>query len=425
MRCLVSVTEPAASHPSRDTVGQDGAMSSAQRVHMHVGLPKTGTSYLQTVLHTARERLRSTGVLYAAHFYDEHFYAALDLQHLAFNAVVRPEAEGRWDALAAEVRAWPGNSVISAEVLAAASLEQARRAIESLAPAEVHVVLTVRDPGAHLVSTWQEDVKHGETATFADWCHAIAARDESRWNLWWYWRSGDLPSVLGRWAAVLPPEQLHVITVPPAGAPAGALWERFAATVGIEPGTVDLAHTPWANHGLGTESTAFLRRVNRERQRLDQVSYEHLVKGVLAHETLSRYPRPIRPELPDQARDFVEQRAKEWIAAVQASGAEVVGDFADLRPALTSTRSPDDVSHQDVLDVAVFATWELLLQVRDARATIGRLHDEVAGLHRDVDAARRASALKHLVRRASEHSPALMRARVAWWHTVEVVRALR
>lgn len=419
------MTELDASHLRQGTVGQDGVMSSAQRVHVHVGLPKTGTSYLQTVLYTAREQLRSAGVLYAARYYDEHFYAALDLQHLAFNAVVRPEAVGRWDALASEIRAWPGDSVISAEVLAAASVEQARRAIESLAPAEVHVVLTVRDPGTHLVSTWQEDVKHGETASFADWCHAIASRDDSRWNLWWYWRSGDLPSVLARWAAVLPPERVHIVTLPPVGAPAGALWERFAATVGIGPDTVDLTHTPWSNHGLGTESTAFLRRVNRERQRVDQVSYEHLVKGVLAHETLSRYPRPIRPELPEQARDFVEQRAKEWIAAVQASGVDVVGDLADLRPALRSTRSPDDVSHHDVLDAAVFATWELLLQVRDTRETIGRLDAEVAELHQALDAARRASTLKHLVRRASEQSPALMRARVAWWHTVEVVRALK
>jgi hypothetical protein len=400
-------------------------MSSQQRVHVHVGLPKTGTSYLQTVLFTARERLRSAGVLYAAAHYDDHFYAALDLQRLAFNAVVRPEAEGRWDALAAEVRAWPGNSIISAEVLAAASSEQARRVIESLSPAEVHVVLTVRDPGAHLISTWQEDVKHGETASFADWYNAIAGRDESRWNLWWYWRSGDLPSVLERWAVVVPPERVHVITVPPAREPTDELWHRFAATVGIPPGSVDLAHTPWANHGLGTESTAFLRRVNRERQRLDQVSYEHVVKGVLAHETLSRYPRPIRPELPAQARDFVEQRAKEWISAVQTSGVEVVGDFADLRVASTSVRGPDDVSPGDVLDAAAFATWELLLQVRDARTTIGRLDSEVAGLREALDAARRAGTLKHLVRRASENSPALMRARVAWWHTVELVRALR
>lgn len=400
-------------------------MSSQPRVLLHVGLPKTGTSYLQTVLYLSREQLRSAGVLYAAPYYDEHFYAALDLQRLAFNAVVRPEADGRWDTLAAEVRAWPGISVVSAEVLAAASVEQSQQAVESLAPAEVHVVLTVRDPGTHLVSTWQEDVKHGETASFADWCRAIAAHDQSRWNLWWYWRSSDLPAVLERWGAVVPPERVHVVTVPPVGSPHDELWRRFGSTVGIEPGTVGLASTAWGNYGLGTESTTFLRRMNRDRQRLDQVSYEHVVKGMLAHETLSRYPRPIRPGVPAEARDFVEQRAKEWIAAVQASGVEVIGDLVDLRPALTSRRSPDDVSHDDVLDAAVFATWELLLQLRDARATIGRLDAEVADLHRAVNAARRASTVKHLVRRASEHSPALMRARVAWWHTVEVVRALR
>ena len=402
-----------------------GVMSSQQRVHLHVGLPKTGTSYLQTVLYIAREQLRSAGVLYAAPYYDEHFYAALDLQRLAFNAVVRPEADGRWDTLAAEVRAWPGTSVISAEVLAAASVEQSQQAIDTLAPAEVHLVLTVRDPGTHLVSTWQEDVKHGETASFADWCRAIAAHDESRWNLWWYWRASDLPAVLERWGAVVPPERVHVVTVPPVGSPHDELWRRFGSTVGIPSGTVGLASTAWGNYGLGTESTAFLRRMNRDRQRLDQVSYEHVVKGMLAHETLSRYPRPIRPGVPAEARDFVEQRAKEWMSAIQSAGVGLVGDLADLRPDSATVRSPDDVSPDEVLDAATFATWELLMQVRDARASIARLDSEIAGLHGALDATRRASAVKHIVRRASERSPALMRARVTWWHTVEWVRALR
>jgi hypothetical protein len=103
----------------------------------------------------------------------------------------------------------------------------------------------------------------------------------------------------------------------------------------------------------------------------------------------------------------------------------VVGDLADLRPASAAVRSPDDVSSDEVLDAATFATWELLMQVRDARSSIARLDAEVASLHHALDATRRASAVKHIVRRASERSPVLMRARVTWWHTVEWMRALR
>lgn len=407
-----------------------GAMASEQRVYLHVGLPKTGTSFVQAVLFEAREELRQAGVLYPAQRYDDHFFAALDLQELAFNGVPRPESAGRWEGLAAQVRAWPGTSLVSAEVLCAAAPDQVRRAVESLAPAEVHVVVTVRDLGSHLVATWQEDVKHGEAAAFADWYAAVSAHDESRWNLAWYWQSADLPSVLDRWGSALPSGHLHVVTVPPPGAARDTLWRRFARAVDLDPSTVDLSRAAWFNSGLGADSTALLRRLNATRSdRLDQVAYEHLVKGLLAHETLSRYPQPTRPGLPADLRALVEQRAQLWGDAVRTSGAEVIGDLTELLVTAPASTGPDDVADAAVLDVAVFATWELLLRVRDTDAAVAELADEVATLRAELGealstapATAPSGPAKRLVRRASERSPAVMRARVSWWHAVERLR---
>ena len=53
-----------------------------RRVLLHVGTPKTGTSYLQDVLFRNQRTLAEHGILYAADRHDAHFLAALDLMRL-------------------------------------------------------------------------------------------------------------------------------------------------------------------------------------------------------------------------------------------------------------------------------------------------------------------------------------------------------
>ena len=123
----------------------------SSKVLIHVGTPKTGTSQLQDVLFANRDLLRRHRVCYPADRFDAHFLAALDLMRLTWGGLER-EAVGRWDRLAAEVRAWPGISIISHEILAAASPTEAARALDSLrrdertgAEAELHLVISASD----------------------------------------------------------------------------------------------------------------------------------------------------------------------------------------------------------------------------------------------------------------------------------------
>ena len=103
-----------------------------RRVVLHVGAPKTGTSFVQDRMFRSREQLARMGTLYPADRFDAHFLAALDLMELPWGGLEK-EAGGRWDRLAAEVRGWSGDVVISHEILATASREQVARALSSLA----------------------------------------------------------------------------------------------------------------------------------------------------------------------------------------------------------------------------------------------------------------------------------------------------
>ncbi|MFA6575721.1 MAG: hypothetical protein WCS84_09900 [Nocardioides sp.] len=62
-------------------------LTPTRRVLLHVGTPKTGTSYLQDVLFRNRRTLHSAGILYPADRFDAHFLAALDLMRLPWGGL--------------------------------------------------------------------------------------------------------------------------------------------------------------------------------------------------------------------------------------------------------------------------------------------------------------------------------------------------
>ena len=81
MRVLLGppIGAPVAAGRERRVTGEDAV---TKKVYLHVGTPKTGTSYLQHVLFHNRRRLRSHGISYPADRFDAHFLAALDLMRL-------------------------------------------------------------------------------------------------------------------------------------------------------------------------------------------------------------------------------------------------------------------------------------------------------------------------------------------------------
>ncbi|MDQ3627935.1 MAG: hypothetical protein M3419_03825 [Actinomycetota bacterium] len=358
------------------------------RVYIHIGAPKTGTTFLQHMLFGYREQLLADGVSYPADSYDDHFFAAVDLQDLDFSGAPRPEAGGAWDRLAARVHAWDGVSVVSHDVLAGATSQQARRAIDSFAPAEVHVVLTARDLGRQLPSHWQEDVKHGQTRSFRQWYDALCRREADDWQLRWFWRVEDLPDMLRRWGATLPPDRVHVVTVPHAGAHEHSLWPRFASVIGVGRNDLGLGAVSHPNRGLGVAEVALLRAIAALRDdRLDQRAYEHLVKGALAHETLERVEPAGGFGLPADLLPAVRETSRRWVEAIAAAGYDVVGDLTELLPLdrAQGRLDPDSAEPADVARVGAFAVYETTVRLareREAAAEHARaLSAELTAAH--------------------------------------------
>lgn len=333
---------------------------------LHVGLPKSGTTFLQRSLAANAEALSDRGVLYPQTREDAMFLAALDVRgsHKAWGRK-RKQVEGAWDGLCMRARRQVGTTVISHELLAAASRKQAEAAMTMLKGLDVHLVVTARDPARQLVAEWQEGVKHGRQVTFAEF-HAKVSAGENGFAR--RFQAGqDLPDVLDRWGRRLPPDCVHVVVTGDEKAGPDVLWRRFASVVGFDP-TGFPAVDGRLNTSLGTPEIDLLRRVNLALDgRLVQPDYGRLVKHRLAQDLLAGRASP-RPRLPLELYDELVPVAERWAKVVHGAGYTVHGDLADLVPTRPDVAAghPDAVDPADQVDVAADVIAELLLGLRRA-----------------------------------------------------------
>ncbi|CAA9371821.1 MAG: hypothetical protein AVDCRST_MAG60-148 [uncultured Nocardioides sp.] len=366
-----------------------------KRVLLHVGTPKTGTSYLQDVLFRNRELLREHGILYPADRFDGHFLAALDLMRLTWGGI-ETQAVGAWDRLADEVRRWPQTSIISHEILSTASPTQIDRAMTSFGDdVEVHLIVSVRDLVRQVPAEWQENVKHRSLVSYAHFLDMI--RDPSRDTRIgsWFWGAQEIPDILDRWGAILPAHQVHVVTVPRPGAAPDELWRRFSRTFGLDG--IDLDLTPErANPSLGVPETALLRLINkRVTVVVDPPDYRPLVRELLAHQTLSRRTRSARLGLPPATHEWVQELSRTWVEEIEKRGYDVVGDVADvLGQPLESFTDPDTAPASDLLPAALDVIRALLVEGSRLRESEARLSRELDGTRAELELARRSPAEK-------------------------------
>jgi len=344
----------------------------AQRpvVYLHIGAPKTGTTFLQRVMWQNRARLAELGTLYPGATFGAHVQAAFDLREAGFRGYRDPKVPGSWPALVDEARAWGGPVIISQELLSPATVAQVDRALDDLAFAEVHLIYTARELTRQVPAAWQEDIKNRFTIGFDEYVAGLRDPDQDTNGLGrMFWRMQDAAGVLQRWARHIPAGRVHIVTVPQRGGPPDLLWRRFAGVVGVDPGAVDVSDG-FLNTSLGVAEASFLLRLNRALDaEIGWPLYNQLVKHHLAQEVLSRREPVVRLELPAASAPWFIDRGTRMVEELQARRYDVVGTLDDLVPPSTDTL-PQDVPESSVeeqLEIAIEATAALLLQIARLR----------------------------------------------------------
>ena len=302
------------------------------KVFVHIGAPKTGTTFVQSVLWRNREALATDGVLYPYETRHEHFRAMLDARELGWGAKPRSFSRGAWEAVAKRATAWNGHTVVLGnEILGGATEPQIRRLVDSLAPAEVHVVFTARDLARQLVSDWQEHIKHRHTITLEDFVDELIERGfEARRPFGeMFWGLHDADHVLGRWSKIVPSDRIHLVTLPRPGATGNPLWERFCSVTGLDPQHYSL-DVRRSNPSLGRAEAEVLRRLNRRVAKLEPPHYDALVRMRLTGTALKG--KGGRLVLPEGRMPRVAERSRTMVDALAGSKYDVVGDIEELMP---------------------------------------------------------------------------------------------
>jgi hypothetical protein len=438
--------------PQRESGSPDETEAEKPRpiTYVHIGAPKSGTTYLQQALWDNRETLRDRGVLYPGETFLSHTHAVLDLTRQRFFGHEDPAIPGAWDRMVQEIRAWGGTAVISQELLSPARPDVIERALTSLVFSEVHLVYTARDLARQVPAAWQENVKNRYDLDFDEFVATLRAPDEEMHTLGvGFWRMQDAAGVLSRWARDMAPEHVHLVTLPQGGVARHTLWARFCAVTGLDADAYTLPDAP-ANVSLGLDEANLLRRLNTALgEDVRWPLYNQCVTGLLGMDVLTRRPRRRTILLPEDARAWITERSHRMVDALKQERYDIVGDLDDLVPAPGPAAFPGEPADADMLDSAVASMAALLGRLQTWRDDLDQLtverdalHADISRLRSDLDLVRadrdrlRAEgeqlrdvlakpAVKLFVRRLSEGHRSVMRLRIIYWNIVEAGRRLR
>jgi hypothetical protein len=355
-----------------------------ERVYLHVGAPKSGTTYLQRVLDANREALGAAGVLLVGERHLDRIHAAMAVRDDPRLEDLPASARAAWTRLVGQIADWRGPAaVLSYELFAVASAEQAARALADLDGYDVHVVITARDLGRAVVSAWQERLKFGLTAPLEEW----RPKPESEPGSEWGWRTLDPAGVAERWGATLSADHVHVVTAPRPGAGPRELWDRFAEACSLDsapldsvplgsapPGGVRLDPViPRVNESMGLVQAELLRRTNVRLRREISGSRSRSVwiRDLLAQEVLA----PLGHERIGVPEDQVAEASEVFERArrrIQDAGYAVHGDLADLEPLASDDRLPAEVTDAELTEAATACICALVVTMRDRAEGVRR-----------------------------------------------------
>jgi hypothetical protein len=375
-----------------------------RHIFVHVGCPKTGTTFLQSTVWQSRRALRSHGVELPVDRVS-HYHLALAVREQLKPGIDPPHVFTVMDRFATALAESTAPTIlISNENLASAPAENAARLMrlieEAQSEAEIHLVITARKLDRQLPAAWQQMIQHRRTLEWETYLRHVREGTGPTDFLGGH----DVADIAERWAPELPAHRVHIVTVPPPSAPRELLLERFCQVVGIDPALVANA-APTPNESLGWVQAELLRRVNVAlggRLGHSRAGFGRVGKRYFAREVLAPMSGP-RMSMPPEMAPWCQEHTDRIIATIEKEGYDVVGDLDDLRIGPTSpAMSP--VTDGQIAEVAVKALADVLEQRHHDLEQIDALQERASRPRRRRRSLRRK--LRRLARRIRSRTSA-------------------
>lgn len=330
-------------------------MSTARPLYLHIGLQKTGTSYLQSIFWQSQGELARQGVDMVPGSKRDTFHLMLRVRDRYQPDFDPPEVAHALEALPKALKQAHGRlALISEESLAASTAPQIRALLAACADREVHLILTLRDLGRQIPSAWQQVLQSGGTQSFERYLNRLA-KQRSRRNAK-LWVNKDMVAVLARWGEFVPPERVHLVVVPPPGSAPTALLERFCSIIGVDAARLgtDVARL---NESLGRAQAEVLAMVNARLSKTDRRRdvYGDVGKRYLAVKMLVPQ-RGRRITIPDHHQGWVTEHSRHFITQLTQGRYNIVGALDELLPTAASfSPHEDEPTEAEVAEAAVAA----------------------------------------------------------------------
>ncbi|MRX51397.1 hypothetical protein GI374_13285 [Paracoccus sp. S-4012] len=292
-----------------------------ERIHLHIGAEKTGTTTIQRTLEKARPELAAHGVLFpktpgAFNHIALTAYGLDDERGIEEMRVIAgiaepaglPDFRARLrDDLAAEIEASGAHTVIlsnehmSSRLLRRREVVRLRKLLASLAR-EIRVVMYIREPVSYFESWYSTAVASGATWSFPDPLPPSLLR------------TADWAAITQRWASVFGDEALILRRMEDGHYAGGDLVADFFAAAGLEgfsPPRIERR-----NESLSRRSLLFLRGMNAHLPRMSDGRMNEARAGLIP--ALRRWQGPDRFRIGDaQAAEIAAhyEPSYQWLQA--------------------------------------------------------------------------------------------------------------
>jgi hypothetical protein len=350
-------------------------------VLLHVGVHKTGTTAIQAALADARPELKAAGVSYPGKLQAQH-RAALAVLGRPWGWNARGGAvmdRSHFDKLARRTARASGRVVISSEFLCEAPGDVAAGVARDLGGDRVNVVVTLRNLGRLLPSSWQQYLKYGLTTPYEKWLTDVFAGPGVSKNMTpTFWKRHDHGDVLRRWTEAVGPDHVTVLVLEDVDR--SAQFQAFAQLLDVPVEVLVSRMDLTSNRSMTAAEAELLVRLNKKvKKELQWDEYVRFVRrGVALGMVEGREPGPEEPRLftPDWALDAAAVKGRESVDVIRSLGVTVLGDLEALATRVPSS-APVPAGAADVLPVD--AGVQAVMTVIEAAREEGVTSRELAG----------------------------------------------
>lgn len=329
----------------------------------HVGIPKSGTTSLQTAANAGRDELYENGVLYPGRKFN-HRLAVLSFmgRRWGWSNDAVPD-RGHWDNLMEEIENEHRRRVFFGHEFASESdAEMAKRFVDAIGP-ECHIAITLRSPGEILPSAWQQYVKAGISRPFDSWLEGVIADPPNRNITKGFHDRNDQAGVVRRWADAAGPDRVTVVVLNKQQPELlyGAFEQMLALPTGMLADHAIGGSS--SNRGMTIEEIELFRAFNRviRKRGVEWDDYERIVRqGAHRRIMQNRESDEHKPALPPWAVKRAAEIGAGYAEAIAASGVRVIGDLDKLAEEVPAREYDDEPPTQIPVELAAEAMAGML-----------------------------------------------------------------